>query len=174
MTDQGIDDDVSLEDEETDEQSRRKRWSGKRIVLFIVLPVLLIGGGGAGVWFSGLLDFGDAAHDGIAEEEEEPSKAVFFELPDLLVNLNSSGRRTSFLKIKISLEVGSSDDVARLEAVMPRIVDNFQVYLRGLRAEDLRGSAGLYRLREELLMRIQIAASPADIRDVLFKEILVQ
>ncbi|MEE9140825.1 MAG: flagellar basal body-associated FliL family protein [Alphaproteobacteria bacterium] len=174
MTDQGIDDAVSLEDEETDEQLRRKRWSGKRIVLFIVLPVLLIGGGGAGVWFSGLLDFGDAAHDGIVEEEEAPSKAVFFELPDLLINLDSSGRRTSFLKIKISLEVGSSDDVARLEAVMPRIVDNFQVYLRGLRAEDLRGSAGLYRLREELLMRIQAAASPADIRDVLFKEILVQ
>ena len=39
----------------------------------------------------------------------------------------------------------------RIEAVMPRIVDNFQIYLRELRLEDLRGSAGIYRLREELL-----------------------
>ena len=57
---------------------------------------------------------------------------------------------------------------------MPRIVDNFQVYLRELRLEDLRGSAGLYRLREELLSRVNIAAQPAQVNDVLFKEMLVQ
>ena len=65
-------------------------------------------------------------------------------------------------------------DVARLPSVMPRIIDNFQVYLRELRIEDLRGSAGMYRLREELLLRVNASAAPAKIVDVLFKEMLVQ
>jgi flagellar protein FliL len=64
--------------------------------------------------------------------------------------------------------------VARLQAVMPRVIDNFQVYLRELRVEDLRGSAGVYRLREELLVRVNSAAAPVKVRDVLFKEMLVQ
>ena len=67
-----------------------------------------------------------------------------------------------------------SEDQKVLEQVLPRVVDNFQVYLRELRAEDLRGSAGLYRLREDLLSRAQTAAAPADVRDVLFKEMLIQ
>jgi flagellar FliL protein len=40
--------------------------------------------------------------------------------------------------------------------------------------EDLRGSAGMYRLREELLMRVTEAAQPIRVRDVLFQEMLVQ
>ena len=57
---------------------------------------------------------------------------------------------------------------------MPRIVDNFQVYLRELRIEDLQGAAGMYRLREELLSRVGKAAQPAEIVDILFKEMLIQ
>ena len=40
--------------------------------------------------------------------------------------------------------------------------------------EDLRGSAGMYRLREELLMRVTEAAQPVRVHDVLFQEMLVQ
>lgn len=176
MTDQALNDDTNLEGEETEELSPRKRWNGKRIILFIVLPAMLVLGGGAAVWFSGLLDFGGAEEDVVVEEESAaaPESAVFFELPDLLVNLNTAGRRTSFLKIKVSLEVGSEADFEHLQSMMPRIIDNFHVYLRELRAEDLRGSAGLYRLREELLIRVQAIADPVVVRDVLFKEVLVQ
>ena len=65
-------------------------------------------------------------------------------------------------------------DIPRLETILPRIIDNFQVYLRELRIEDLQGSAGLYRLREELLTRVSVAAAPAKVHDVLFKEMLIQ
>ena len=90
------------------------------------------------------------------------------------MNLSSNGRKASYLKMSVSLELASQLDVARVQAVMPRIIDNFQVYLRELRVEDLKGSAGLYRLREELLRRVNAAAAPAKITDVLFKEMLVQ
>jgi flagellar FliL protein len=92
----------------------------------------------------------------------------------MLVNLNSTGRKASFLKLSVSLEVGSDADRAALTQLQPRVIDNFQVYLRELRIEDLRGSAGLQRLREELLMRVNAATYPTVVRDVLFKQMLVQ
>jgi flagellar FliL protein len=154
-----------------------KKWSGKRIILFIVLPLLVVlgGGGTAGAYFMGFLGGGDKAAEEQAKKDAEPVRtAIFFDIPDLLVNLNTAGKRTSFLKLKVALELGKQEDLKTMEQVLPRVVDNFQVYLRELRAEDLRGSAGLYRLREDLLMRAQTAAQPAEVKDVLFKEMLIQ
>ncbi|MGQ0664511.1 MAG: flagellar basal body-associated FliL family protein [Pseudomonadota bacterium] len=154
------------------EAPKRRRLSGKRLVLFIILPLVLLLGGGVGAHVSGLaksiLGYGE-------DKARTPAhQAVFYNLPEFLVNLNSPGRRTTYLKLSISLELERASDIARVEAVMPRIIDNFQVYLRELRVEDLHGSAGLYRLREELLARVNTAAQPAKINDVLFKEMLVQ
>ena len=100
--------------------------------------------------------------------------AVFYEVPEILVNLNTGARKSTFLKIRVSLEVEKQSDIERIERMMPRIIDNFQVYLRELRVEDLKGSAGMYRLREEMLVRVSAAVAPAKINDVLFKEMLVQ
>ena len=83
-------------------------------------------------------------------------------------------RRTHFLKINISLELEEESDIKNLELLMPRIVDGFQIYLRELRVDDLRGSAGMYRLREDLLRRINEVAKPIRINDILFKEMLIQ
>jgi flagellar FliL protein len=160
-------------------EPKRRRFAGKTLVLFIIAPLLLLTGLGATAHFMGLtaMVFGGEKQDEAQKEEaaaQPPKPAVFYNLPEMLVNLNSAGRRTSFLKISVSLELESATDIPRIEAVMPRIVDNFQIYLRELRVEDLRGSAGLYRLREELLARVNNAAQPARVNDVLFKEMLVQ
>jgi flagellar protein FliL len=181
------------------EAPARKKFSGKKLVLFIILPLLLILGGAAAAFFAGVFtpseteasedSHGEAkpdAHgkpDAKADAHGAPAKdghgapgagGVFFNVPDMVVNLNSTGRRPSFLKISISVEVGRQEDVPEIEKVMPRIVDNFQVYLRELRLEDLRGSAGIYRLREELLLRVGVAAHPVQVKDVLFREMLIQ
>jgi flagellar protein FliL len=156
-------------------EPKRRRFAGRTLVLFVIAPLFLLGGLGAGAHFSGLtakLLGGDEQVEQAAAQPRKP--AVFYNLPEMLVNLNTAGRRTSFLKISVSLELENATDIPRIEAVMPRIVDNFQIYLRELRVEDLRGSAGLYRLREELLSRVNTAAQPARVNDVLFKEMLVQ
>lgn len=164
-----------------DFEPEKKKFSGKKIVLFFVLPILLLGGGGAGVLFSGILGGGEekkevTAVQAGAEGESAPvvAKTVFFDLPEMLVNLNSNGRRPSFLKMKVSLELTSDADAVQLKTLSPRIIDNFQVYLRELRVEDLRGSAGIYRLREELLARVNSAVRPTKVKDVLFRDMLVQ
>ena len=69
------------------------------------------------------------------------------------------------------------EPAARLTIDFPnRILERLECLgeIRELRVEDLRGSAGLYRLREELLARVNNAAQPAKVNDVLFKEMLVQ
>lgn len=161
-----------------DELEGGGKKKSKKKLLFILLPVLLLGGGGA-AFMMGMLDplLGKEKHaeaEAAHEEAKPAAPPVYYELPQMLVNLNSSGKRSNFLKIVVSLEVKGPEDVAKVEEAMPRIVDNFQVYLRELRVEDLRGSAGIYRLREELLFRVNAAANPAHVSDVLFKEMLVQ
>jgi flagellar FliL protein len=156
---------------------------GKKKLIIILALVLLIIGGAAGAYFAGLVDplLKMFHKDKSAPVEEAASKpgqpepaAVFYDLPEILVNLNSTGRKQNFLKIRISLELENALDVPKIESVMPRIIDNFQVYLRELRLEDLQGSAGLLRLREELLARVNSSVKPAKVNDVLFKEMLVQ
>ncbi|MCH9000452.1 MAG: flagellar basal body-associated FliL family protein [Proteobacteria bacterium] len=154
-----------------------RRLPGKKLVLFIALPILLIGLAGAGVYFSGLADslIGVEENEGeLLSQEEEYGPSVYYEIPDMLVNLNSTGRKTGYLKISVSVEVGSDADAEQLKTALPRIVDSFQVYLRELRIEDLSGSAGLQRLREELLMRVSNAVAPTVVRDILFRELLIQ
>jgi flagellar FliL protein len=158
------------------EAPKTKKLAGKTLVLFVAAPLLFLAGAGGTAYFLGL--FGGGKHDEHAEAEEAskkpPKPAVFYNLPELLVNLNAQGRRGNFLKISLSLELDDAADIPRVEAVLPRIVDAFQSYLRELRPEDLRGSSGMYRLREELLARVNASANPAKVNDVLFKEMLVQ
>jgi flagellar FliL protein len=173
MTDQALEEDLPASEGEA-EQEAAPRFSRKKLMMFGAagLGVLLLTGGG--LYTVGALDRFIGHKEEVVEKPAAPKPAVFFDLPDLLVNLNAAGRKASFLKLSVSLELEKQEDVARLQAVMPRIIDNFQVYLRELRVEDLRGSGGIYRLREELLSRVNAAAAPAHVADVLFKELLVQ
>jgi flagellar FliL protein len=156
------------------EETEGKRFGGKKIVLFIVLPIVVIAAAIAVVLFTGLADglLGKKAE--YAEKAPPQKPAVFFDMPEMLVNLNTGGKRVNFLKLSVSLELTDPTDVPKLQLLMPRLIDSFQVYLRELRLEDLRGSAGIYRLREDLLARVNEAAQPVKIKDILFKEMLVQ
>jgi len=171
------DENEAPEMEDGEEKVKKKGLSGKVLILFIVLPLLLVGGGVGGAFMAGVFDSEDAAKDEHVEEEhveEVEKKIVFYDMPELLVNLSVSGTKTSFLKLGVSLELEDEMALAELEKLMPRVMDNFQVYLRELRPSDLQGSAGIYRLKEELLYRINSSISPIQVKDVLFKEMLVQ
>ena len=149
-----------------------KKSKKKLFILLGVAAAVVLGGGGAAAY----LFMGHKKSEKELAEAAEAAKGkpVYFALGDLLVNLSGEGKHPNFLKVKISLELADEKDLPLMDTLKPRIVDSFQVYLRELRIEDLRGSAGLYRLREELLMRVTEAAQPVRVRDVLFQEMLVQ
>ncbi len=170
----------AAEGEEGLEGEAQPKKGKKKLILIIALPILLLIGVGAGVFFSGILSpppppaTDDTGEQGKPAPPPPSQQVIFKDLPDLVVNLTNSQRKSTFLKISVSLELESQRDEERINQLLPQIIDNFQVYLRELRFEDLQGSAGVYRLREELLRRVNFAVRPTRVRDVLFKEILVQ
>ncbi len=143
-------------------------FAGKKALLILAAIAVVSGGGVAGAYYAGLLEDGSTAAD-----DHVASQPVYYELPEFVVNLNTGGRRVSFLKLRASLELDSPHSVEHIGARLPLIVDHFQIYLRELRPEDLNGSAGTFRLREELLKRVQLTVAPVAVTDVVFGEILV-
>jgi len=140
-----------------------------KLMIIAAAGVAVLGGGGVGAY----LIFGGASHDKPAHASIKP--AIFVDLPDVMVNLSNAGTdRTQYLKVKIVLELPDPTLVAQIQPLMPRVMDAFQTYLRELRPTDLDGSAGLYRLKEELTRRVNAAVAPNRITAVLFKEIVVQ
>jgi flagellar FliL protein len=183
MADEDADESEEGEDGEEGEEGESSGGGSKKLIIIIAAVVLLLVGGGAAAFFMGLFD--PSPTDAPAEVKSDAggksdananviAPAVFYDLPEMQVNLNAGGRKGSLLKLRVSLELSSPEEVAKLEELMPRVVDSFQVYLRELRVNDLKGSAGIYRLREELMIRVNDAIAPTKIKAVLFKEMLVQ
>jgi flagellar FliL protein len=143
---------------------------GKLKLIIAVAGVLVILGGGAG-WFFMFRHHGEEVH-----AEAPPAKPpTFVEVPDLLVNLvGMPGERVQYLKVKVVLEVKEEKQAEAIKPTLPRVTDIFQTYLRELRPTDLNGSAGLFRLKEELTRRVNAAIAPDQVNAVLFKEIVVQ
>jgi len=171
--------DIDAEGAEEDSESEeggKKKLSGKKLVLFVGAPVLVIALGLGAAFFFGLFGGGDGEELSEGEQAEaafDPQAIVFYNLPDMIVNLNTGGKGTKFLKLKVVIELEDKAAIAVVDPLIPRVVDRFQVYLRQLRVADLSGSAGMYHLKNELLRRLN-AAVPVKVKDVLFKEIIIQ
>ena len=145
---------------------------GKLKMIVAVVAVLAIAGGGA-TWFFFLRHHNEEMHaDAMAPPPKPPS---YVEVPDMLVNLiGLPGERVQYLKVKIVLEVKEEKQVEAIKPSLPRVTDIFQTYLRELRPGDLNGSAGLFRLKEDLVRRVNLAVSPNQVSAVLFKEVVIQ
>ncbi|HVV92271.1 MAG TPA: flagellar basal body-associated protein FliL [Hyphomicrobiales bacterium] len=152
--------------DEAEAGAAKPKKSKKKLIMFAA-PVLLLVVAGGGYMYMG---HGKKAEPA-AQVKPPPT---FMDLPDVMVNLQSPADRPRYLRLKIALEVADPKVEEKITPLMPRVLDAFQTHLRELRASDLDGSAGLYRLKEELLKRIDQAIYPAKIDAVLFKEMLVQ
>jgi flagellar FliL protein len=140
----------------------------RRNIMIAAGALVLIGGGTGGYMMM-------RAPKPAAPPPVQAKPAVFLDVPEVLVNLSTSGGdRTQYLKVKVVLELPDATLQPQIQTTMPRVMDAFQTYLRELRPTDLDGSAGLYRLKEELTRRVNAAIAPSRINAVLFKEIVVQ
>ena len=143
---------------------------GKLKLLIALVGFVAILGGGAG-WFFFMRGHGEEVH----AEAPPPKPPSFVEVPDMMVNLvGAPGERVQYLRVKVVLEVKEEKQVEAIKPNLPRVTDLFQTYLRELRPSDINGSAGLFRLKEELTKRVNNAVAPQVVCAVLFKEIVVQ
>ena len=153
------------------EAAPTKGFLSKKLIIMAAAGLLVLGGAGGGAWFF----LGKKPHD----EKPAPVAAkppAFLDMPDVLVNLSGTGSngRAQYLKAKIVLEVADQKIADDIKPVLPRVLDSFQTYLREMRSSDFEGSGGLYRVRDELTRRVNLAVAPSRINAVLFKEIIVQ
>ena len=173
--------DAGGDDEDGAKKKRRRK-------LFIILSaILLLLGGGAAAYLMGLLDpLIEMTPDEPPVQEEEgelfepelpsldPLEIVFIETPEILANLKTDGSRRHYLKMKLNFELEHPEDADAMTMEMPRIVDAITVYLREMSSEDFKGSEGIHRLRQELLLRVNAVASPVRVTNVLVAEFLLQ
>lgn len=180
----------STEDTDSEGEEGEKKSSSNLLIIIIAVVVLL--GGVAGFLFftsmgKGLIGIETELTDEQKKEAEAAKKAeevaaaakdlaqiAFVEIPELVVNLRSNRRKAGFLKLSVKLEVKNKEEAKTVEHLNPRIVDQLQVYLRGIDISDLSGHAGAERLRKALVERINTITTPIKVTNVLFEEFLVQ
>lgn len=159
-------------DAETVDGATAEGAGGKRKKL------LIFGGAAAAVVLvagAGLYLFLSSAQQTAPEHVAAVEETFIFNLPPMMVNLNSEGDEPeAFMRVTIALEVASEEVMHEIQPSLAKVIDAFQVYLRELRRSDLEGSAGIYRLKEELLRRVNVAIYPSRVESILFKELLVQ
>jgi flagellar FliL protein len=155
---------------DTTEVAAQPKSKFKLIVMVVGLLAVL--GGGAATYFLFFRHHDDGEKHAEVEKAKPP---VFVDVPDMLVNLTGNpGERVQYLKVKVVLELKEEKQIEEIKPSMPRVTDIFQTYMRELRPVDLTGSAGLFRLKEELTRRVNNAVAPVKVSAVLFKEIVVQ
>ena len=183
-----LDDGDDDEDDDDDGGGKRKRGGKRKLILFVGIPLVVVILAVAGAFVMGIGPFGGGDEEEVAAEEAHGEEGGdhgegaaaghvgFYELPQMTVNLNTTDGTTAFLRMTVSLEIANDtpENRAQLDSMLPRVLDNFQVYMRELRLDDLSGSAGLFRLKQEMLSRVNRAVEPVEVSDVLFGELLVQ
>ena len=163
-----------------EDEERLSNVAPKKKILLLLMPVFFVIGSVVGIYFSGMADsfLASPYAEGVEVKEgreNERMSAFFFDVPEILVNLSTTpGQKPVYFKIKVALEMNSASDVDKARKLLPRIIDSLQFYLREMRLEELQGSAGTYRLKEEILGRLNRILDPVKVNDVLFKEILIQ
>lgn len=162
--------------------------SKKKLIIIAAAALLVVVGGGAGFFLmkggSSEAKEGDTAaqasshggggHGGGGAEAKK--QIAFIELREMIINLSPDAGQDKgkFAKLRVSLEMKDPKLEEEVKSLAPRIEDTLQMYMREIRASDLAGSVGVYRLREELLKRVNVAVYPAKVDAVLFKDLIIQ
>lgn len=164
---------------------------GKKSKLPLLIGLVLAlaaGGGGFFVTYSGVIDSllggGDSsAQQGPDGHSATPAPATghgaaagagqgagigFVPLDPITVNLGARGE-TRHLRFLAQLEVAPGNAVA-VQALMPRIMDVLNIYLRALDPPELEEPSALLRLRAQMLRRVQIVTGPGMVNDLLIIE----
>ena len=174
--------DATIDIPEDAEDAPKKK--SKKPLLIGLLLALILGGGGFYAVQSGLIlssgneaagsEHADDGH-GSTKTDESSSAALpeiaFVPIDPLIISLGpNAGSR--HLRFRAQLEVDAGKEAAIL-SVMPRIVDVLNGYLRAVHVKDLETPSALFKLRSQMLRRIELVAGEGRVRDLLIMEFIL-
>jgi flagellar FliL protein len=175
------------DEEVTNESDEKPNNSKKKLILFIVLAIALIGLSIGGTLLALKLLAPatevelelDADGNPIIEIVEEiKGPALYFPLrPALIVNYNAKGRQR-FLQTEISIMTRDEDVVAAVELHMPMIRNNLIILFSGQTYNELQTDEGRQLLKQDSLKELQnimqqVIGKPG-IEKVLFTNFVMQ
>lgn len=166
-----------------------KNKKKKLIIIGAAAAVALLGGGGgAYMMFGGAPAKAEAGAEhgekpeaeaeeggeeggegGHGEKKNEP-----LDVPPLLVNLRTADGAAHFLKVHVMLVPGPKAAGEELKNSLPELLDAYQPFLRELRPEDLSGSAAVFRIKEELLVRSRDTIGAGKVKEILVQDLIQQ
>lgn len=96
---------------------------------------------------------------------------TYVPLPMMIVPMGSvlDGRQLRFL----GQVEAKPENAGKVEAMIPRLVDVFQDYLRALSVEDLDRSGALMHIRSQLLFRARLVVGDEEVSDFLIMEFVL-
>lgn len=147
----------------------------KKLVLFIVLPMLLIIGSAAAIFFSGILT-PEMEEEGDGSKKQKPAIAgTFFDVPDFIINLKGPTNKVVFLQLKLSIELKKLEDVERCKANLPRLQDVIVSYFHRRDPDQLLDDPGFAKMRKDLAQRLSaVAKPPIEILNVNISDLRIQ
>lgn len=164
-----------MEEQNNPEAQEQQKPQSKLPMLLGMVGALLLG---AGLGAAGMKFFGPQPKmvddSKQAELHDTQKQYEYIKTPVITVNLRTTAGRGAYLMMVAILEINTKEDAAKIEVLMPRIIDQFQIFLRGFDETELRGQPGLSRIRQELLLRVQQVAGDIPVNDLLIERFVTQ
>ncbi|MCF6233703.1 MAG: flagellar basal body-associated FliL family protein [Rhodobacteraceae bacterium] len=164
--------------------------SGKMPLIIGMVLALAGGGGGFYAATSGMIPFGKTALEGAQMDGDSNVEIVtgdstdgldqmpvpigdiaYVEVDPITISLNGS-QSARHLRFRAQLEV-NADYEEDVMAIIPRVTDVMNSYLRALELHDLTGPLALTRLRAQMLRRVQVVTGNGRVRDLLIMEFVL-
>jgi flagellar FliL protein len=113
------------------------------------------------------------SEEGMGKISEGPEGVTYYTLPAVVSDMQGADGRPSQMKIGMTFELADEETADILNENMPRVKDMLQTFLREMRPEDLAGSQGTFRLRQELMRRVNLIIAPNKINTINLTEIVI-
>lgn len=159
------DDDLETDGEITDNSHQKRKK-----LMILLLPLLIVIGISVGIYFALNNNYDSLGVDYniVQYNKDTPENmTVFYDLPEIKTSVR--GKNGSHeLRLKINLEISSIEDLHVIEVLTPKLSDAVLGHVIELNMNEIDGSTGLYWLKEELLYRLNLVASPVKIKNLNF------
>lgn len=163
----------------------------KKLILFVLLPLLLLIGAGLGALVAGLVPgisipglTPPPKAAGAAAEKKDlgapspakrgPEGAASYVLPEFVVNLRTNRSYPVFLLLSLAVEIRDEGVRPTMAAQEPRIRDAMIIYLSSMTPTDLNGYDGIQRVRDNAWRILQQFVDPKDLVNVQVAKLTVK
>ena len=151
--------------------SEKPSRSGLKGLLFGLIGAAALGGASFYAVHSGLVDQLMKPSTGARQAQAILGEVAFVPMDPIMISL-PPGANARLLRFTGQLEVAPAH-AAEVTALMPRIIDVLNTYLRAVDVRDLEDPAAAIRLRAQMLRRVQVVTGEGRVRDLLVTEFVM-